>query len=428
MIGKRNLHPRALLLMVFILSLFFVPLNSADYCGDVNKDGGINILDVVDIINYKYKGGPPPMPEIIGDVNQSGEIDILDVIYIINFKYKGGPPPDCGIFDCAAVQGACRSGSSGAGGTLYSTANECLRESDGDNGMYVEMINGDLYVFHENAYYNCCLEYRVEFIIDGSNIIAYEYDDGEPCDCICYFDLESVLEDLEPFEYTTYTITLIGIDGQPVGTDIVSPEDFDYMSLNLVGNDLYVNHFDAYYNCCFEYQVVYSIMGNGINIFEFDIGSACYCICFFDLETIIEDIPTGQYFVTLFDLEGDTVGFESIEIVPEPELTDYSVGGCGTKARNDLEYIFDNGTLIMNHYDAYFNCTNVFSIEFNLSEDTLRFYEISTGSGYATCMCYYEMSATVINIPTGSYVAEIYQKQYPNSDIELYDRREILLE
>jgi hypothetical protein len=29
-------------------------------CGDVNNDNGINILDVVYIINYKYKGGPAP--------------------------------------------------------------------------------------------------------------------------------------------------------------------------------------------------------------------------------------------------------------------------------------------------------------------------------------------------------------------------------
>ena len=245
MIGKRNIFSTRLPLLLFVLSIFVAPLTHADYCGDINKDGGINILDVVDLINYKYKGGPAPAPMAIGDVNRSGQIDILDIIYIINFKYKGGPAPDCGIVGCAALQGECRSGGTGAGSTLYSTSNECLRESDGDNSMYVEMIEGDLFVYHENAYYNCCLEYRVEFVIDGSNITAYEYDDGEPCDCICYFDLESVLEDLEPFQYITYTVTLIGIDGQPVGTDTVSPEDFDYMSLSLVGNDLYVNHFDG---------------------------------------------------------------------------------------------------------------------------------------------------------------------------------------
>ncbi len=427
MIGKRGIYPRVLLLLIFMLSILFVPLNSADHCGDVNKDGGINILDVVDIINYKYKGGPPPMPEIIGDVDQSGAIDILDIIYIINFKYKGGPLPDCGIFDCAAVQGECKSGGTVPGDTRF-TSSGCLRNSDGDNGMYVEMIEGDLFVYHENAYYNCCLEYRVEFVVEGTNITAYEYDDGQPCDCICYFDLESVLEDLEPVEYTSYTVTLIGIDGQPVGTDIVEPEDFNYMSLNLVGHDLHVNHLNAYYNCCIEYQVAYSIMGNGINIFEYDIGTSCYCICFFDLETIIEDIPTGQYFVTLFDFAGDTVGFESIEIVPPPELVDYSANGCLEESRADISYNYDSGTLIMTHYDAYFFCAADFVIEFNMAQDTLRIYENNISSGMTTCKCDFELSATISNLPPGTYVTEIYQKASPIHYYELYDRREILLE
>ena len=82
----------------------------------------------------------------------------------------------------------------------------------------------------------------------------------------------------------------------------------------------------------------------------------------------------------------------------------------------------------MNHYDAYFNCATNFGIEFNQSQDTLRFYEISIASGYATCMCNFEISATISGITPGTYVAEIYQKQYPHSDIELYDRRELILE
>jgi len=31
-----------------------------------------------------------------GDVDNSGNIDILDVVYLINYKYKDGPDPDCG--------------------------------------------------------------------------------------------------------------------------------------------------------------------------------------------------------------------------------------------------------------------------------------------------------------------------------------------
>ncbi|HHI03749.1 MAG TPA: hypothetical protein ENL22_09540, partial [candidate division Zixibacteria bacterium] len=41
------------------------------------------------------KGGPAPVPPQSADVNKSGSINILDVTHIINYLYKGGPPPDC---------------------------------------------------------------------------------------------------------------------------------------------------------------------------------------------------------------------------------------------------------------------------------------------------------------------------------------------
>jgi len=64
-------------------------------CGDVNDDGTIDILDIVFIINYKYKTGPPPDPLVSGDVNSDGDINILDVVSLINYKYKGGTEPNC---------------------------------------------------------------------------------------------------------------------------------------------------------------------------------------------------------------------------------------------------------------------------------------------------------------------------------------------
>ena len=56
------------------------------------------LLDVVYIINYKYKEGPEPLCSPVNscaDVDNSGDIDILDVVYIINYKYKEGPDPTC---------------------------------------------------------------------------------------------------------------------------------------------------------------------------------------------------------------------------------------------------------------------------------------------------------------------------------------------
>ncbi len=62
--------------------------------GDVNTDGVVNIMDIMYLIAFKYKEGPPPRPfESIGDVNADGNIDVLDVIYLVQYKFRGGPAP-----------------------------------------------------------------------------------------------------------------------------------------------------------------------------------------------------------------------------------------------------------------------------------------------------------------------------------------------
>jgi hypothetical protein len=64
-------------------------------CGDVTDDDEVNILDIVFLINYKYKSGPAPEPLTCGDVNSDESVDILDIVYLINYRYKAGPEPNC---------------------------------------------------------------------------------------------------------------------------------------------------------------------------------------------------------------------------------------------------------------------------------------------------------------------------------------------
>jgi hypothetical protein len=64
-------------------------------CADVDGVPGVNILDAVYLINYKYKGGPAPNPEVAGDADGIPPVNILDIVYILNFLYKEGPDPVC---------------------------------------------------------------------------------------------------------------------------------------------------------------------------------------------------------------------------------------------------------------------------------------------------------------------------------------------
>ncbi|MEZ5357932.1 MAG: dockerin type I repeat-containing protein [Candidatus Zixiibacteriota bacterium] len=61
--------------------------------GDVNGDCRVNIGDAVYLIEYIFRGGPPPKPLEIGDVNCDGSVNIGDAVYLVNYIFRSGPEP-----------------------------------------------------------------------------------------------------------------------------------------------------------------------------------------------------------------------------------------------------------------------------------------------------------------------------------------------
>ena len=63
-------------------------------CGDVNADGHHTSADIIGLVNYVFKSGPPPLPvPSCGDVNRSGSLTSADVIMLVNYVFKSGTPP-----------------------------------------------------------------------------------------------------------------------------------------------------------------------------------------------------------------------------------------------------------------------------------------------------------------------------------------------
>ena len=62
--------------------------------GDINGDYDVNILDVIYLINWKYKGGPQTITaRWRADANADFDYNILDAVYLLNAIYKDGPRP-----------------------------------------------------------------------------------------------------------------------------------------------------------------------------------------------------------------------------------------------------------------------------------------------------------------------------------------------
>jgi len=65
-----------------------------------------------------------------------------------------------------------------------------------------EVKNNVAYVYHDDAWWNCCPDTVFEIKQDGYTIDIYENDLGtHPCNCMCYFDFTHTLEGLEPGTY-----------------------------------------------------------------------------------------------------------------------------------------------------------------------------------------------------------------------------------
>ena len=62
--------------------------------GDANGDKARNLSDIIYLVNYVFKGGPPPIISLFaGDVNCNGSVNLTDVIFMVNYVFKGGSAP-----------------------------------------------------------------------------------------------------------------------------------------------------------------------------------------------------------------------------------------------------------------------------------------------------------------------------------------------
>jgi len=74
-------------------------------CGDVDGSGTVNVVDMIYLIEWIIRDGPPPFDTVDANADLCNGVDVSDLAYIMNYVFVGGPPPCSGGANCSPNSG-----------------------------------------------------------------------------------------------------------------------------------------------------------------------------------------------------------------------------------------------------------------------------------------------------------------------------------
>jgi hypothetical protein len=215
--------------------------------------------------------------------------------------------------------------------------------NDSINGDVKLAVDGStLTMNHTDVEYNCAAVIQLTAKVEGWNITFDEletYPNGGPVYCMCLFDVEGTLMNLEPGLYTVkvtndsqgktfiekqikiegdnYSFKQSDCKGSPLNYSKNQSEDGKVVISEKDGKIL-IQHFDTVYNCAAVIVADVEQSDNKIVVREIETlpNGSVRCICKFDFETTIEVADKGKYSVELWNADSNKM-FGSAEVTIE---------------------------------------------------------------------------------------------------------------
>ena len=90
-------NPQFLLVSLIVVMLFFLSSAAPAFssCGDSNGDGVDNIIDIIYLMNYCFKNGPPPPYPDTAEVDGYEFLNIRDAVCLVNYVFYDLFTPTC---------------------------------------------------------------------------------------------------------------------------------------------------------------------------------------------------------------------------------------------------------------------------------------------------------------------------------------------
>jgi len=197
-------------------------------------------------------------------------------------------------------------------------------------------------------------------------------------------------------------------------------------------------HYNAGFNCCTDLTAHVTIEGNILTVRVTESGLWCHCLCLFDVDYRIEDIPAGAYVVNIIEpylpegddvisfvaeLDAETSGqhcFDrsaypwEVSASPTGSLTDYSDCKLAdtlpdfTAGETCLEWDYDSGTLSLIHTNTTLNCCPVIAADVAVDGSEIVITEIDSLDNFGCdCLCLFDLEYEIADLPVGEYSIKV---------------------